>query len=68
MSYSVLKGQRFICQNPECGCEMDVTKASHLDVASNPRCGCGVEMKKPYVKPSITTRPRVDGSPSNGRH
>jgi len=57
MLRAIVKGQRFVCQNPECGCEMDVTKTPLADAASNPRCGCGVEMKKPYVKPSITTRP-----------
>lgn len=55
MAIGIRKGQRFVCMNPECGCEMEVTKASSQDSASNPLCGCGVEMKKPYVKPSITT-------------
>jgi hypothetical protein len=55
MAVGIRKGQRFVCQNPECGCEMEVTEASSQDSVANPRCGCGAEMKKRYVKPSITT-------------
>ncbi|MGA8224174.1 MAG: hypothetical protein WB780_21185 [Candidatus Acidiferrales bacterium] len=36
---------------------MEVTKGSLLDAAQNPRCGCGAEMKKAYVKPTVTSRP-----------
>jgi len=57
MATGVTKGQRFVCQNLECGCEVKVTKAPAADAVSNPRCACGTEMKKPYVKPSVTTRP-----------
>lgn len=55
MAVSTLKGQRFVCQNAECGCEMEVVKAPSESVAANPRCGCGSVMKKPYVKPSVLT-------------
>jgi hypothetical protein len=55
MAIGIRKGQRFVCQNPECGCEMEVTEAFSQASVSNPRCGCGSEMKKRYVKPSITT-------------
>lgn len=51
------KGQRYHCQNPECGSEIEVTKESAVEGASNPRCACGAEMKKAYVKPTVTTRP-----------
>jgi hypothetical protein len=61
MPKGMAKGQRFICQNPECGCEMDVTKASLVEATSNPRCGCGVEMKKPYVKPTVSTLHLAEG-------
>jgi hypothetical protein len=57
MATGMTKGQRFACQNRECGREVRVTKAPAADVVSNPRCGCGMEMKKPYLKPSVTTRP-----------
>jgi hypothetical protein len=56
MATGMRKGQRFVCQNSECGCELEVIKAPIADSASNPRCACGVEMKKPYIKPSVTTR------------
>jgi hypothetical protein len=55
VAISTLKGQRFVCQNPGCGCEMEVIKAPPEGAASNPRCGCGSVMKKPYVKPSVLT-------------
>jgi hypothetical protein len=55
MAISRLKGQRFVCQNGGCGCEMEVVKAPPEGLASNPRCGCGSVMKKPYVKPSVHT-------------
>jgi len=61
----IRKGQRYICQNPECGCEMEVTKGSFLDPPRNPRCGCGAEMKKAYVKPTITTRPMAESDSSD---
>jgi hypothetical protein len=55
MAISTWKGQRFVCQNAGCGCEMEVIKAHPEGVASNPRCGCGSVMKKPCVKPSVLT-------------
>ena len=54
---SMRKGQRYHCQNTECGSEIEVTKESAAEGAANPRCACGAEMKKAYVKPSVTTRP-----------
>jgi hypothetical protein len=59
MAIGMRDGPRFVCQNPECGCEIEVTKAPRSDAASNPWCSCGAEMKKPYVKPSVTTRRMV---------
>jgi hypothetical protein len=47
---------RFVCQNPECGCEIEVTRAPRSGAESNPWCVCGAEMKKPYVKPYVITR------------
>jgi hypothetical protein len=44
---------------------MEVTKGSRLDATRNPRCGCGAEMKKAYVKPTITTRPMEDSDSSD---
>ena len=45
-------GQRYVCINPLCRCEIKVTRAS-LDVQGNPKCCCGAEMKKPYTKPVL---------------
>jgi hypothetical protein len=64
MAISTLKGQRFICQNAECGCEMEVIKAPTEGVAANPRCGCGSVMKKPYVKPPVLTNPTLKAKTS----
>jgi hypothetical protein len=50
MAAGMTKGQRFVCQNPECRCELEVTKAPFANSSSNP------EMKKPYIKPSVTTQ------------
>src|SRR5882762_3798173 len=61
----IRKGQRCICPNPECDCEMEVTKGSLLDSAGNPRCGSGVEMKKAYRDPTISTRPMEDRESSD---
>jgi hypothetical protein len=57
MFFNMRKGQRFHCQNAQCGCQMEVIKESATNDTSNPRCGCGAAMKKAYVKPTVTTRP-----------
>jgi hypothetical protein len=36
MATGMVRGWRFACQNPECGCEIDVTKAPRSDTESNP--------------------------------
>jgi hypothetical protein len=43
-------GQRYICQNPLCRSEIEVTRAS-AEASGNPICCCGAEMKKPYTSP-----------------
>jgi hypothetical protein len=49
------KGKRYVCQNRDCGAEIEVTKDSiKRDV--NPRCCCGSEMKKPYSPPVFANR------------
>jgi len=48
-----LVGVRFRCQNPDCGCEVEVINDSS-EAESNPRCSCcGSAMKKPYQKPFL---------------
>jgi hypothetical protein len=59
------KGQRFHCQNPICGCEVQVMKESHGHMVSNPQCGCGAEMKKVYVKPAARTRLSIEPETTN---
>jgi hypothetical protein len=46
-------GTRFLCQNPSCGCEVEVIDVSS-EAESDPRCSCcGSAMKKPYQKPVL---------------
>jgi hypothetical protein len=47
---TTIVGQLYRCQNPDCGCELQVTKTSTA-AKFNPRCGCGGEIKKLYGKP-----------------
>jgi len=50
------KGQTYECSNPECGCEISVTKGSEAPNASRaPRCCCGEEMT-PKEKASAGSR------------
>jgi hypothetical protein len=51
----IQKGERWRCQNWECGGEILVTISSRTQGGSNPRCSCGEAMKKPYVRPALTT-------------
>jgi len=55
------KGQRYQCQNPECGAEIEVTKDS-VEGAYPLRCCCGAAMKRPYNKPAVKTRTVVSPS------
>jgi len=69
-------GTLFRCQNPGCGCEVEVMNVSG-EAESNPRCSCcGSPMKKPYKKPvlksldaqskDIAAPFEVDASPRRG--
>ena len=49
------KGQRYRCQNPDCGAEIEVTKDS-VEGDLRLRCCCGSEMKKPYSPPVFANR------------
>ena len=57
-------GQSYRCQNPDCRCEIEVTKAS-METVTNPRCGCGAEMKRPYEKPGFKS---LDSKSVGGEH
>jgi hypothetical protein len=65
MAVGMRNRPRFVCQNLECGCEIEVTKAPRSGAESSPWCACGAEMKKPYVKPSVTTRPLAKAKTSH---
>src|SRR5579864_8171857 len=54
VSVTLREGQRFRCQNRECGCEIVVNKPS-IEGDSLPKCCCGAAMKKPYNPPVIRT-------------
>jgi hypothetical protein len=34
------------CTNPDCGCEVVVTKDANAEQTQAPRCSCGQEMRK----------------------
>jgi len=50
MIRAIKTGQRYRCQNPDCGAEIEVRKDSKEGEA-NLRCCCGTEMKESYSKP-----------------
>jgi|GEM_PF-1326719 len=53
------KGEKYTCANPECGCEVQVTKGSEAPSATfTPRCCCGEEMvsKESMKKASAGSR------------
>ena len=45
-------GQRYVCVNPLCRCEIEVIRPSS-EARGNPKCCCGAEMKKPYTSPAF---------------
>ncbi len=42
------KGERYRCPDPDCGCEIEVTKGPEPGKGGdlNPRCCCGKEMQR----------------------
>jgi len=46
-------GERWICSNAECRCELVVTHSGHTGAGTNPRCFCGSRMKKRYTAPTF---------------
>jgi len=44
-------GERWICSNADCRCELVVTHSGRTGEGANPRCFCGSPMKKRYTAP-----------------
>jgi hypothetical protein len=64
MATGLTKGQRFVCQNPECGCEVEIIKAPAVHVVSNSQTYdvvAELKMKKPSVLPSKPLTVSVSG-------
>lgn len=47
------RGDRWICQNRNCGSEIVVDAPSRVKEKTNPRCCCGSEMTKSYSAPTV---------------
>ncbi|HKY63130.1 MAG TPA: hypothetical protein VJR29_06905 [bacterium] len=43
---ALMKGQKYRCSNPQCGCEIEVIQGAKPGGGGNlaPRCCCGMEM------------------------
>jgi hypothetical protein len=50
----VSEGQRYICSNPQCRCEMQERAAPGPEPTTNPHCICGSRMKKLYQRPTLS--------------
>jgi hypothetical protein len=44
-------GERWICSNAACRCELVVMRSGRTGEGANPRCFCGSRMKKRYTAP-----------------
>jgi len=53
------KGEKYECGNPECGCEISVTRSSEaMSSSRSPRCCCGEEMTLKEKEASAGMRSR----------
>jgi len=53
------KGEKYECSNPECGCEISVTRSSEsLSGIRAPRCCCGEDMTLKQKEATTGTRVR----------
>jgi hypothetical protein len=56
--------ERYVCQNPDCRCEVVVVKTS-MEATRDPICCCGAKMKKAYAKPVLRV---LDAKPTVFSH
>ena len=49
------EGDRWICSNPSCKCEILVLLSSNVPYGDHPVCACGHRMKKAYIAPQLRT-------------
>jgi len=47
------EGERWICSNPKCRCEIYVVISAGTADGRNPQCTCGGRMKKAYTAPNM---------------
>jgi len=47
------EGERLICTNRECRCEVLVMVSADIHEGTSPRCSCGFAMKKAYTAPRL---------------
>lgn len=47
------EGERWICSNSRCKCEVLVVFSAGTHEGRNPRCSCGSAMKKTYTAPKL---------------
>jgi len=47
------EGERWICSNPKCRCEIHVAISAGTVDGTNPQCSCGCRMRKAYTAPIL---------------
>jgi hypothetical protein len=53
MRMTMREGERWICSNPACRCEVLVVLSAGAGDGTNPRCSCGFAMRKRYKAPKL---------------
>ena len=53
MQMTMREGERWICSNPTCRCEVLVVLSAGDGDSTNPRCSCGFAMRKRYTTPKL---------------
>ena len=47
------EGERWICSNSKCKCEIQVVISARTANGTNPQCSCGCRMRKAYTAPTF---------------